>query len=184
MRAFGVLLWVGSAFFLLGAFAMDTTVATESGSRVHNIGLMRHQENALLLGIGFLITGGIFFAMGGKKNPPATTSSQTGTEETKKCPYCAEAIKLDAIVCRFCGRDLPTSSAISSSDPHAPSQKNERPVILHPDTLRSLSSMGITVERGIYSGWKITYSSGEVANIPSDDELIKLTNDLAANRSA
>jgi hypothetical protein len=30
-----------------------------------------------------------------------------GSEANRTCPFCAETIKMAAVVCRFCGRDLP-----------------------------------------------------------------------------
>lgn len=42
---------------------------------------------------------------------PTISPGRIQKEETKKCPFCAEDIKVDAIKCRFCGSDLSAKAA-------------------------------------------------------------------------
>ena len=41
-------------------------------------------------------------------------------DETKECPFCAETIKRDAVICRFCNYDLRTGAPTSLPSPSQP----------------------------------------------------------------
>jgi hypothetical protein len=49
------------------ALAMDTSVSTPAGQRVHNIGLLNQQQNFLMLGAVLAVVGVILIVSGRRK---------------------------------------------------------------------------------------------------------------------
>ncbi len=63
---------------------------------------------------------GLIVALLVKPDAKKIEQAVLATGENKKCPYCAEIIKREAIVCRFCGREVPAEQKPQESAPYPP----------------------------------------------------------------
>lgn len=123
MKGFGILLLIGGALGALSFYSLDTSVAvptetfmgeTIGGGRVNNLGLMADRQNGLLISVGASIVGVLLLLFAPHR---VDNESQSSNASEMKCPQCAEWIKKDAKICRFC-RSAIANAELASQDYH------------------------------------------------------------------
>ncbi len=114
MKISGIILIVVGVIWAVIAFNMPTTVTSPSQSfgsgdyaietpsiTVNNIGLMDRRRNHLMFAGLTILVGAIFVGFGS-----VSRKGSVEGDDTVACPYCAEPVKSEAVVCKHCGRDI------------------------------------------------------------------------------
>jgi hypothetical protein len=110
----GLLLVIGGliavAYFML-VFDTSVPVGEYGIDRVNNIGLLRDQQNGIIGGIVAAVVGGVLMFIAHSRGDFPVSAKTAPASDDRKCPHCAETIKADAVICRFCNRDVSQGTA-------------------------------------------------------------------------
>lgn len=102
MKGFGTFSMIVGVCWLVFALGMDVSVATGSGGRVNNLGLMADRQVHTIVGGMITLAGLLMVLLGGK----AVATPVRAETDTRPCPMCAETIKMAAVKCKHCGAEV------------------------------------------------------------------------------
>ncbi len=131
MQRWGKIVVILGACGAVFALNMDTSVSTAFG-RVQNIGLLNDRQNYLIISCVVIVAGVLMTLLGrfGVSSAHAEPSTGQGVPDhassMRQCPHCAEQIKAEAKLCRFCNSEvIPTITRCTWCDqvvqaPHTP----------------------------------------------------------------
>ena len=144
MKGFGTFALIIGICWVVFALSMDVSVATGTGGRVNNLGLMADRQIHTIVG-GMIVLAGLLMVLLGGKVSATQPASQF---DTRPCPLCAEPIKNSAIKCRHCGADVPPSRPGQAPLTHGWTVQIECEPWQHAEATRAIKRIGLPLTKG------------------------------------
>ena len=100
MKILGWIIICAGAIWLIDSMMMETSLPASDGGRISNLSLIARQQNGIIISVAIII-GGLLCVL---------LRTRSAVASGIKCPFCAELIKPEAVICKHCKSKLPVSA--------------------------------------------------------------------------